>query len=233
MYYVSCFIVTTILFGTVAGHPDRWGFIHFSRDQFELGDCLRENPDLSDFMRDHVYGGIGHYLIFKIKYAFGGKSIPETEFLPRLIDRANWVRNRRRESTDHVLWNQVIKIMNITLLECADEVTDDGQFIRPPHFVWDHNRHRLVLDYILVNWPYPRDRFMYNHARRSLFRRYARDVEYYKRSPTRIWVLLPGFSRLYVQFFGSVERIITLTVETLWNPTLNIHTVGIIRLLTW
>lgn len=73
-------------------------------------------------------------------------------------------------------WELLEEKVESAVINCADKTLSDSRFVRPPHFVNERSDYGELLDHVLVNWPYPRERLMYNPVRRSLIRKYAKNV---------------------------------------------------------
>lgn len=161
----------------MTGQSDEWGFIHFSRNKDELEDCIGENCDILDFLRDHVQDHdlkIIDDLISDTISFFKKNSMTQQEYLNNIHGIINDFRGR---ALNQIPWQQLEENLKRVVLKCADKVTGRDRFVRPPHFEHEiQPRFSQLLDYVLVDWPYPQEHFMYKRDQSSLFRRYVKDV---------------------------------------------------------
>lgn len=133
MHYANCFFVITILFGTVTGNPDEWGLVHFNKSLME---CFMNNRDFVDILNHHKLPqdlAVIFELLMRVGIHFEGKSITEDVIFNTVTGMYNaYYRGKTSNSVPPYPMDEIIKTL---LLECAVEIIDGGQFIRPPRIL--------------------------------------------------------------------------------------------------
>lgn len=184
MYHL--FFITTLQIFSASSQ--KYGLIHFSKDKATLYKCLEDHFDtvLSDEVNKIIKNAIN-----TVSRTFSRKTLKKESIDPLVslsIDLIN-------EQWYHLLSNDSIRAeiesrIKEALLECSDDESDSGitsivrnnsefnnELIRQtlPHFINEASGIGLLLDYILVNWPYPLKDMIRTRSRRALLRRFVED----------------------------------------------------------
>lgn len=181
--YASCLCAVTIFFVVTTGQ-DIWGLIHFSKGKEALVECIEDHDLLNN-----IYFGEDIQVIKVLidliaeKFYSNTKSKDDIAHVSQLVDNFRNDRHIPLRAVNQIQWEQLKESLQKALLDCSDNTTTvtvrnsyESSHQVLPHFIDEPPGVSLLLDYILVNWPYLEQRMIHNRPRRAILRRYAEDA---------------------------------------------------------
>lgn len=170
-------LIVATLFVVVTG--DRYGLLHYSRSEKALAKCLEDHESgniVFNELKKRIADSFARKLSIKtltsedvnmeirrsIVYSDGSIAFGNNQTLRIQFEKA--MKKALRECSDDFYVNSVSSSSTSTS-------TDSYQVL--PHFVDEPGELGLLLDYVLVNWPYLREHMISSQNRRSILRKYA------------------------------------------------------------
>lgn len=167
--------ITTILIVIVCG--DKWGLLHFNRDEAALFECFK-NYNSGNFIFDELKERIANY--FARKFSKKTVTIEDVNF--QVLEVIQYSEQEFELDNNQTLRRQFENVIKKSLLDCSDDYYDypisgnqtNHQLL--PHFVDEPVELGLLLDDVLVNWPYLCEHMLSTRSRRALLRKYVKQV---------------------------------------------------------
>lgn len=171
-------ITFTILTFTVTSQ--NYDLLSFSRDKSTLANCIRDHFNSE---RQNLGDKMTKELSEVIAEGFFRRTLSEEHLdvqLGFLIELLN-IKGHTPLTRNQTLRTQWLIPIRRALLNCIDddnvtEVSCQLNVRTLPYFVDDTPEFGLLLDYILVNWPYSLEHMIQTQRRRSLLRRFVDDA---------------------------------------------------------
>lgn len=151
---------------------DRWGLVHFTTSDNQLYECL-ENSVHWNFFED-TNTEWKQDVISALTPHLSRKTIPSEQVKLMVIEKVESLINTRplQIPNNVTLFRlQARKALRKILLDCSDKTTYQSL----PRFVQDSAELGRLLDLILVNWPYLRNRMLSTQVRLLTLQRFAED----------------------------------------------------------
>lgn len=176
------FYILTASLVVVKGH--NYGLLHFGQNETTLSECIENHAAFKHSLKFQNHD-IKTSIANTIAERLSGNTASKTD----VVRKVNVVIERSIDEGEVIDVLRASTLIKDAVVECSDEVYDNpitssvreidrNQLSREalPYFIEEIPEVGLLLDYILVNWPYSLRSMISTRSRRALLRSYVEDV---------------------------------------------------------